>query len=84
MRTYLSFLNAGIMEDLDESTKWEPSYITQERIRKQAEELGKKLGRLEGLEEGLELGVCGALTRSAGRSLPSSSGRRVSFAFSFL
>ena len=52
MRTYLSFLNAGIMEDLDESTKWEPSYITQERIRKQAEELGKKLGRLEGLEEG--------------------------------
>jgi len=51
-RNYLSFLDAGIMDELEESTKWEPSYVTQERIRKQAEEIGKKLGRLEGLEEG--------------------------------
>jgi DNA repair protein RadC len=28
MRTYLSFLDAGIMEELEESTKWEPSYVT--------------------------------------------------------
>ena len=52
MRTYLSFLEAGIMEELEESTKWEPSYVTQERIRRQAEEIGRKVGRLEGLEEG--------------------------------
>jgi DNA repair protein RadC len=55
-RNYLSFLDAGIMEELEESTKWEPSYVTQERIRRQAEELGKKLGRLEGKLEGLEEG----------------------------
>ena len=34
MRTYLSFLDAGIMEELEESTKREPSYVTQERIRR--------------------------------------------------
>ena len=56
MRNYLSFLDAGIMEELEESTKWEPSYVTQERIRKQAEELGKKLGRLEGLRIGEKRG----------------------------
>jgi DNA repair protein RadC len=57
MRTYLRFLDAGIMEELEESTKWEPSYVTQERIRKQAEELGRKVGRLEGLKEGEKKGI---------------------------
>jgi len=58
MKTYLSFLDEGIMEELEEKrTKWEPSYVTQERIRRQAEEIGKKLGRLEGLEEGNRDGI---------------------------
>jgi predicted transposase YdaD len=48
----MSFLDEELMAELEKSTKWEPPYVTQERIRKQAEALGKRLGRKEGRRQG--------------------------------
>ena len=52
LETYMSFLDEELMAELEKSTKWEPPYVTQERIRKQAEALGKRLGRKEGRRQG--------------------------------
>jgi DNA repair protein RadC len=56
LETYTSFLDDELMAELEKSTKWEPPYVTKERIRKQAEALGKKIGRREGIKIGEKRG----------------------------
>ena len=56
LETYMSFLDDELMAELEKSTKWEPPYVTKERIRKQAEALGKKIGRREGIKIGEKRG----------------------------
>jgi DNA repair protein RadC len=49
---YYSFKDDGLMAALRKSTKWVPTYIEIERIKKEALKLGEKKGRKEGLKEG--------------------------------
>lgn len=51
-KAYFSFADQGLIEELAESTKWEPPYKTAERLRRQAEEIGRERGRREGEREG--------------------------------
>jgi predicted transposase/invertase (TIGR01784 family) len=44
------------MAELRKSTKWVPTYIEIERIKKEALKLGEKKGRKEGLKEGKKKG----------------------------
>ncbi|MFK7799081.1 MAG: DNA repair protein, partial [Aureispira sp.] len=46
-RSYLSFNDVGLMEQLEQSTKYIPPYQLVEKIRKEALALGEKNGRLE-------------------------------------
>ncbi len=70
--TYMSFGNTGRMKELEESTKWVPTYSLIERIKKQEAELrkeavkiakekgektGHKKGKIEGIAEGEKLGI---------------------------
>lgn len=43
-KTYNSFSDTGIMNELERSTKYVPPYILQERIKKEVKELGIKEG----------------------------------------
>ena len=45
------------MEELKQSTKWVPSFIEIERIKKEALKLGEKKGRKEGKKIGMEKGI---------------------------
>ena len=49
---YYSFKDKGLMNELRQSTKWVPSFIEIERIKKEALKLGEKKGRKEGIKEG--------------------------------
>lgn len=40
-KTYNSFSDTGIMNELERSTKYVPNYILQERIKKEAEKIGE-------------------------------------------
>jgi DNA repair protein RadC len=53
---YYSFKDDGLMAELRKSTKWVPTYIEIERIKKEALKLGEKKGRKEGLKEGKKKG----------------------------
>jgi DNA repair protein RadC len=43
-KTYNSFSDTGIMNELERSTKYVPPYILQERIKKEAEKIGEDRG----------------------------------------
>lgn len=49
---FYSFKDDGIMAELRKSTKWVPTFVEIERIKKEALKLGEKKGRKEGLKEG--------------------------------
>jgi DNA repair protein RadC len=53
---YYSFKDDGLMDELSKSTKWVPTYIEIDRIKKEALKLGEKKGRKEGLKEGKKKG----------------------------
>jgi DNA repair protein RadC len=50
-KSYNSFSDTGIMNELERSTKYVPNYILQARIKKEAEELGKQKGVNEKTKE---------------------------------
>jgi DNA repair protein RadC len=50
---YYSFKDDGLMAELRKSTKWVPTYIEIDRIKKEALKLGEKKGRKEGKKEGI-------------------------------
>ena len=50
-KSYNSFSDTGIMNELERSTKYVPKYVLQERIKKEAEELGKQKGVNEKTKE---------------------------------
>ena len=43
-KSYLSFADIGLMDELKLSTKWVPRYKEEQRIRKESKELGIKVG----------------------------------------
>jgi DNA repair protein RadC len=49
---FYSFKDEGLMAELKRSTKWVPTFIEIDRIKKEALKLGEKKGRKEGLKEG--------------------------------
>jgi DNA repair protein RadC len=49
---FYSFKDDGLMAELQKSTKWVPTFIEIDRIKKEAVKLGEKKGRKEGLKEG--------------------------------
>ena len=49
---FYSFKDEGLMAELQRSTKWVPTFIEIDRIKKEAVKLGEKKGRKEGLKEG--------------------------------
>ncbi len=51
-KSYLSFADIGLMEELKKSPKWVPLYILEERIRKEAQELGRTVGLKTGIKNG--------------------------------
>ena len=51
-RDYYSFKDHGLMNELRHSSKWVPTFVEIERIKKEALKLGVKKGRKEGLKEG--------------------------------
>ncbi len=54
---YYSFKDDGLMEELRKSTKWVPTFIEIDRIKKEALKLGEKKGRKEGRKEGKKVGI---------------------------
>ncbi len=69
-KSYLSFADIGIMDELLTSTKHVPSYVLEQKIKKEAKEIGIKAGKDEKaremakkcLEEGLEVDLVVKLT----------------------
>jgi DNA repair protein RadC len=54
---YYSFKDHGLMNELRHSTKWVPTFIEIERIKKEALKLGEKRGLKAGKKIGLEKGL---------------------------
>jgi DNA repair protein RadC len=54
---YFSFKDDGLMDELNKSTKWVPTFIEIDRIKKEALKLGEKKGRKEGRKEGKKEGI---------------------------
>lgn len=50
-KSYISFKNMGLMEELGKSTKYVPPYQLVERIKKEALAIGEKHGRIEVAKE---------------------------------
>jgi DNA repair protein RadC len=46
-KSYLSFEDTGLMEQLKKSTKWVPAYKEQERIKNEAKEIGVQIGMIQ-------------------------------------
>jgi DNA repair protein RadC len=46
-KTYYSFNDSNLLYELSKSTKYVPPYILQERIKKEAEEIGKQKNKLQ-------------------------------------
>lgn len=65
-KDYLSFGNVGLMKELNLSTKYVPPYVLQQRMKKEAKEVGIKAGKEEiakkCLNEGLEIEMIVKLT----------------------
>jgi len=49
---FYSFKDDGLMAELQKSTKWVPTFVEIDRIKKEALKLGEKKGRKEGKKEG--------------------------------
>jgi DNA repair protein RadC len=54
---FYSFDDHSLMKELRQSTKWVPTFIEIERIKKEALKLGEKKGRKEGRKEGKKVGM---------------------------
>jgi DNA repair protein RadC len=54
---FYSFDDNGLMQELRESTKWTPTFIEIERIKKEALKQAEKKGRKEGRKEGKKIGM---------------------------
>jgi DNA repair protein RadC len=54
---YYSFKDDGLMAELRKSTKWVPTYIEIDRIKKEALKLGEKKGLKAGKKIGMEKGL---------------------------
>jgi DNA repair protein RadC len=50
-KTYNSFSDTGLMHELERSTKYVPKYILQQRLKKEAEEIGEKRKALKIAQE---------------------------------
>ena len=46
-KSYLSFADTGLMDELEKSTKYVPSYILEERIKKEAAEIARRKEKIE-------------------------------------
>lgn len=46
-KSYLSFLDIGLLEELKASTKYVPSYVLQQKIKKEATEIAEKKKSIE-------------------------------------
>lgn len=53
----IRFADDGQIAELSLSTKWEPNYVTIEKMRARAEKIGRELGRKEGEEIGEKRGL---------------------------
>jgi DNA repair protein RadC len=51
-RYFFSFKDDGLLAELQKSTKWVPTFVEIDRIKKEALKLGEEKGRKEGLKEG--------------------------------
>jgi DNA repair protein RadC len=54
---FYSFKDDGLMAELRKSTKWVPTFVEIDRIKKEALKLGEKKGRKEGRKEGKKEGI---------------------------
>jgi len=54
-KSYLSFLDTGLLDELEQSTKYLPPYKKLQIIKKQEREKGQKKGKVEGIKEGEKL-----------------------------
>jgi DNA repair protein RadC len=62
---YYSFKDDGLMEELKKSTKWVPTFVEIDRIKKEALKLGEQKGRKEGRKEGKKVGMEKGLEKGA-------------------
>ncbi len=56
-RYFFSFKDDGLLAELQKSTKWVPTFVEIDLIKKEALKLGEKKGRKEGLKEGKKIGL---------------------------
>ncbi|MCG8310758.1 MAG: hypothetical protein MI975_25435 [Cytophagales bacterium] len=50
-KSYLSFADVGLMNELRLSTRYVPAYKLQQQIKKEAKEIGRQAGVKEGIKE---------------------------------
>lgn len=55
--SFYSFTFTGLLKEFQDSTKWIPKYKEIERIKKQAEKMGRKAGFIEVAKKALEKGL---------------------------
>lgn len=58
-KNYYSFLNSGLLRELQQSTKYALDFVQAEAIKEDSERLGRLVGRKEGKAEGIEIGRAG-------------------------
>lgn len=46
-KSYLSFIDIGLLDELKKSTKYVPKYVLEQRIRKEATEIAKRNEKIE-------------------------------------
>lgn len=69
-RSYLSFADSGLMDELKQSTKWVPRYKQEQQIKKETRELALKAGKeamakdvaLRCLQEGMDVDLTAKLS----------------------
>lgn len=46
-KSYLSFANTGLLQELEKSTKYVPKYVLEQRLKKEASEIAQKKEKIE-------------------------------------
>ncbi|WP_345741602.1 JAB domain-containing protein [Tenacibaculum mesophilum] len=46
-KSYLSFANTGLLQELEKSTKYVPKYVLEQRLKKEAAEIAKRNEKIE-------------------------------------
>ncbi|REH47456.1 DNA repair protein RadC [Tenacibaculum gallaicum] len=46
-KSYLSFANTGLLQELEKSTKYVPKYVLEQRLKKEASEIAKRNEKIE-------------------------------------